>query len=73
MLFLHIVQLDTVYDFVEGKAGEMISIETEDFVFAYMDEKYTGEAATITTKSGEQYVLNPDNQKMKLTVIPIAN
>ncbi|GAB0169248.1 LPXTG cell wall anchor domain-containing protein [Lysinibacillus sp. CTST325] len=59
--------------FVEGKAGEMISIETEDFVFAYMDEKYTGEAATITTKSGEQYVLNPDNQKMKLTVIPIAN
>jgi len=57
---------------VEGKPGEMISIETKDFVFAYMDEKYTGKAATITTKSGEQYELNPNNQKMKLTVIPIA-
>lgn len=57
--------------FVEGKPGDIISIETEDFVFAYMDEKYKDEAATIITKSGDQYELNPDNQKMKLTVIPI--
>ncbi|MFJ7732625.1 hypothetical protein ACIQXF_12090 [Lysinibacillus sp. NPDC097231] len=58
--------------FVEGKPDEVISVETDDFVFAYMDEKYTGKAATITTKSGKQYELNPDNQKMKLTIIPIA-
>lgn len=57
--------------YVEGKPENLISIETEDFIFAYLDKMYKSETATIITKSGEQYELNPENQKMKLTIIPI--
>lgn len=58
--------------FVEGIPGELISIETEDYVFVYMDEKFSGEEAIVSIKSGENYEFNSHNQKMKLTVIPIA-
>jgi hypothetical protein len=52
----------------QGKHEGFVSIEVDDYVFVYIDERYQGETVTIHLKNGEEYVLNVDQHKGQLIV-----
>ena len=55
-------------DVTEGKRGEIVTAEYENYLFSYIDEYYAEDSATIRSTSGDTYSINALEQKGKLIV-----
>lgn len=57
------------YKFLELQQGEQegfVSLEKDDYLFIYIDERYRGEKVTIQKENGEEYSVNAVENKGRL-------